>query len=591
MSDGPAGNEPRDRGDRHDRGDAGHRRDRRDGRDRGDGRYSRDRSDGRDRGDGRYSRDNGDGRDRGDGRYSRDNGDGRDRGDGRYSRDRGDRGDAGNRGPGDDRRDSSGRHRGAARLRGDGARSAQAPSERRRGTDAPRAIAFGVLVDVELDDAYANLVLPKRLARAGLYGRDAGFATELAYGTLRLQGRYDAIIERCLDRPLSDLDPEILVALRLGAHQLLSMRVPPHAAVSQTVGLVRERIGAGPGQLANAVLRRVGERTWEEWQEILLDGVTDETARLAITTSHPAWVIRALRGALVADGRDAGELPGLLEADNVAAKVMLVARPGLIDQVDLIAEVPGSEEADYAPTGVLSPGTAPRDIRDIADGLAGVQDEGSQLVTLALAAVPVSGPDERWLDMCAGPGGKAALLASIAAQRGARIVANESQPHRTELVADALRAVPTVAIEDVVTGDGREIGRTEPGGFDRVLVDAPCTGLGALRRRPEARWRKHPSDVPALASLQRELLESALAAVREGGIVAYVTCSPHPAETRVVVDDVLRGRDDIEVLDAVDALRSVSVSPIELGPGPHAQLWPDRHRTDAMHLTLLRRLG
>src|SRR5699024_6991689 len=144
-----------------------------------------------------------------------------------------------------------------------------------------------------------------------------------------------------------------------------------------------------------------------------------------------------------------------------------------------------------------------------------------------LAAAPLDGRDERWLDLCAGPGGKAGLLASLAGERGARLLANEAQPHRARLVEQALRAVPADAVEGVVVGDGRTILERTEGGFDRVMVDAPCTGLGALRRRPESRWRREPSDVPALVRLQRELLDAALDATRPGGLVAYVTCSPH----------------------------------------------------------------
>ena len=226
---------------------------------------------------------------------------------------------------------------------------------------------------------------------------------------------------------------------------------------------------------------------------------------------------------------------------------------------------------------------------------AGVQDDGSQLVALALGAAPLDGPDERWLDLCAGPGGKAALLAAVAGERGARIVANEVQPHRTRLVEQALRAVPADAVEDVRTGDGRTVGTDEPGAYDRVMVDAPCTGLGALRRRPEARWRRTPADLASLSALQRDLLVSALQAVRPGGVVAYVTCSPHLVETQLVVKDAVRAARrlgvDVEPLDTPAVVRGIA-------PGGHVdlddtrtdvQLWPHVHGTDAMHLTLLRR--
>ncbi|PFG43243.1 16S rRNA (cytosine967-C5)-methyltransferase [Isoptericola jiangsuensis] len=498
----------------------------------------------------------------------------------------------------DDRRDDRGRQRGAARSQGRGHRSGQAPSQRSRRTDPARTAAFDVLREVDASDAYANLVLPPLLRERGLTGRDAAFATEVCYGTLRLRGRYDAILAACVDRPLDRLDPDVLDVLRLGAHQLLGMRVPAHAAVSETVGLARDRVGAGPAQMVNAVLRKVGRTTLAEWLDRLRDDAPDQVTALATVGSHPVWITRALREALHGNGRDAGEVADLLEADNTAPRVTLVARPGLVDPAALADGSDARLEAGrLAPSArVLASGADPAALPAVADGRGGVQDEGSQLVTLALAAVPLDGPDARWLDLCAGPGGKAALLGALAAQRDATLVANEVQPHRARLVRRGVRALPD-GVVDVRTGDGRAVGDDEPGLYDRVLVDAPCTGLGALRRRPESRWRRTPADLGTLTGLQAELLASALDAVRPGGVVAYVTCSPHLAETRHVVDDVLRRRDDVERLDARAAVRDVLVpgASIDLGAddgGAHGldvQLWPHVHGTDAMHLTLLRR--
>jgi 16S rRNA (cytosine967-C5)-methyltransferase len=206
-------------------------------------------------------------------------------------------------------------------------------------------------------------------------------------------------------------------------------------------------------------------------------------------------------------------------------------------------------------------------------------------VALALASAPVDGPDRRWLDLCAGPGGKAALLAGIAAGRDAGLVANERLPHRAELVRRALRGSPGVL--GIVTSDGTRP-PWEPSSFDRVLVDAPCTGLGALRRRPEARWRRQPSDLRTLVPLQRSLLASALDSVRPGGVVLYATCSPVLAETSEVVTSVLASRADAELEDAAALLPGV---PDCAGPLPGTfQLWPHRHQADAMFGALLRRV-
>jgi 16S rRNA (cytosine967-C5)-methyltransferase len=484
------------------------------------------------------------------------------------------------------RRDASGRERGAARAEGRTTRSSQAPAQRRRSTDPARRVAFDVLRAVADSDSYANLVLPPLLRERGIRGRDAAFATELAYGTLRLQGRYDAVIALAANRASDSIDPPVLDVLRLGVHQLLGMRVPPHAAVSESVGLAREAIGAGPAQFVNAVLRAV-ERE-DDWDARVAETAGDDPlARLAVVESHPLWVARALREALVAHGRSADELRALLEADNAAPRVTLVARPGLAT-ADELGGTPGA----LAPTAVVLAGGDPSAVDAVREARAGVQDEGSQLVALALAAAPLDGPDARWLDLCAGPGGKAALLAACAAERGARLVANEVQPHRARLVEQALRAVPRAAVEGVRTGDGRLVGDDEPGGYDRVMVDAPCTGLGALRRRPESRWRRVPADVAALGELQRALLGSALRAVRPGGVVAYVTCSPHVAETQLVVVDALRAAAKaglgVERIDAAEVVRGIAPG-AELAARDDVQLWPHVHGTDAMHLTMLRR--
>ncbi|WP_336707264.1 RsmB/NOP family class I SAM-dependent RNA methyltransferase [Oerskovia sp. USHLN155] len=523
------------------------------------------------------------------------------------------RGQGGRGGSGSlDRRDAHGRERGAARARGAGQRSEAAPSQRAKGADPARNVAFDVLQEVATSDAYANLVLPPLLRARGIRGRDAAFATELAYGTLRLRGRYDAIIAQCVDRPLDQVDPNVLDLLRLGAHQLLGMRVAQHAAVSETVGLARARAGAGSAQFVNAVLRKISRSTLEEWLEAITLDAPDDVTRLATTQSHPVWIARAMREALVGTGRSADDLAELLEADNTAPRVTLVARPGLVSRERLAGEVAHDVRGDatttpgrWTPTALVLSGSDPAAIPAVRYGAAGVQDEGSQLVTLAFAGTPTlpatsdaaasdrsggaANPDERWLDLCAGPGGKAALLASLAGEQGARIVANEVAPHRARLVEQALAAVPADAVERVQVGDGRQVGVEEPGAYDRVLVDAPCTGLGALRRRPESRWRRTPGDIATLTTLQRELLGSALDAVRPGGVVGYVTCSPHLAETQLVVKDVLAGRDDVEVLDAAAAVRQVAGDDIPLADRTDVQLWPHVHGTDAMHLTLLRR--
>ncbi|MGN9793809.1 RsmB/NOP family class I SAM-dependent RNA methyltransferase [Streptomyces sp. OZ13] len=462
---------------------------------------------------------------------------------------------------------------------------------RRPKKDPVRILAFEALRAVDERDAYANLVLPPLLKKArekdDFDGRDAALATELVYGTLRRQGTYDAIIAACIDRPLREVDPPVLDVLALGAHQLLGTRIPTHAAVSASVELARVVLGDGRAKFVNAVLRKISQHDMDAWLERVAPPYDEDAEdHLAVVHSHPRWIVSALWDSL--GGGRAG-IEDLLEADNERPEVTLVARPGrsttgeLTDVLGADSVLPGR----WSPYAVrLAEGGEPGAIEAVRDGRAGVQDEGSQLVAIALADAPLEGSDERWLDGCAGPGGKAALLGALAAGRGASLLAAEKQPHRARLVERALAGNP--GPYQVVAADGTRPPWRE-GVFDRVLVDVPCSGLGALRRRPEARWRRRPSDLEGFAPLQRELLREALKAVRVGGVVGYATCSPHLAETRVVVDDVLRGRGgpavEAEWVDARPLMPGVPA----LGDGPDVQLWPHLHGTDAMYLALLRR--
>lgn len=527
-----------------------------------------------------------------------------------------------------ERRDQQGRTRNRGSSGGPRQFSASAPSKRKRQADPARLAAFETLTAVSRDDAYANLVLPGRIAAHRLDQRDAGFATELAYGALRGQGLYDAVLAACVDRPLSQLDRPVLDALRLGAHQLLSMRVPAHAALDSTVALVRDQVGAGPSGFVNAVLRKVAAQDRDAWLDQVAplppgsDTIPDEV--LSIRHSHPVWIIRALRQSLANHGRPADrrtqELLALLEADNAAPVVNLVALPGL-GELDPVLES-GAEPGPLAPGSALYHGGDAGRLPGVKEGTVRVQDVGSQLTAHALAQAPLGtdpgtgdssagdsgGAPERWLDLCAGPGGKAALLASMARQRGASLLANEPAEHRARLVERALAAVPrepaagasasAAPTWTVRCGDGRELDPDHEEAFDRVLVDAPCTGLGALRRRPESRWRRLPSDLGPLTELQRQLLDAAVGALKPGGVLGYVTCSPHPAETVFQVQDVLKRHPGLELLDTTACLTEVAPALTDaaggsglpgFGNGNTSQLWPHLHSTDAMFTALLRK--
>ena len=455
-----------------------------------------------------------------------------------------------------------------------------------KGAVAARRVAYETIRAVHESDAYANLLLPTSIARAGLNTADAALATELTYGTLRRQGTYDAVIAIAADRPVHDIDPGVLDALRLGVHQLLSTRVASYAAVNESVELARGAGGRGAAGFANAVLRRVARDTPGDWMTHVAASARSDDEQLGLLFSHPVWVVRAFRRALAAEGR-ADELEALLTADNAAPRVTMAALPGLA------APPEDARRTPFSPIGFRLGGGDPDGVVRASEGRIRVQDEGSQLAALALTrAAPVTA-GERWLDLCAGPGGKTAVLAAEALAHGATLEANEISPARAGLVRQAVAGVPLEV--PVSEQDGRVRAADAPNTYDRILVDAPCTGLGALRRRPEARWRKAPSDVAGLSELQRELLDAALGALKPGGIVAYVTCSPHLAETAGIVAEVKRGWGDaIEELSARDVITALSDADPDLLPqadgSGRAQLWPHRHNTDAMSVSLLRRV-
>jgi 16S rRNA (cytosine967-C5)-methyltransferase len=449
---------------------------------------------------------------------------------------------------------------------------------RRKPLDPARQAAFDVLRAVSERDAYANLVLPAMLREREITGRDAAFATELTYGTCRALGLLDAVIAHAANRPADRIDPVLLDLLRLGAYQLLRMRVDAHAAVDTTVEQAAIEFDTPRAGFVNGVLRTISARDEASWvAELAPPADTDPVGHIAFAHAHPRWIAQAFADAL---GADAGQLGELLANDDERPQVHLAARPGALTADELARAVHG-DPGRYSPYAVYLPGGDPGQLAPVRDGLALVQDEGSQLVARALTLAPVDDDAGRWLDLCSGPGGKTALLAAIGAPSGARVTAVEPTPHRAELVERN-----TVGLDvGVLRVDGRESG-LPAASFDRVLVDVPCTGLGALRRRPEARWRRQPGDVAGLARLQRELLAAAIALTRPGGVVLYATCSPHLAETVGVVAHAVR-RQPVRAIDARPLFDPGLNRMADLGDGPYVQLWPHRHGTDAMFAAAL----
>ena len=537
-------------------------------------------------------------------------------------------------------------------------------------------IAYNLLCKIRENDAYSNLLVPASLKAGNFSAQEKGFITDCVYGTLRWQGFADAVISAACKRNKSKISADVLDILRLGTYRTLFTSEKTHAVVNSSVEIAKKRTGRGSAGFVNAVMRKIALRSRKEWESLLTSRIAKNCTdkRLAVRASHPEWIVEELRksyekagydwekirktrekselgqvsadssGKSVAGGSVADEtvaadmtsadpisadpIAAMLEADNAAPSVTLCARPGLAEPDEILENMPKNvlcERGKYSPYALKIKKGGVNAIEAVKKGLAGVEDEGSQIAALALVNapvevlvnVPVNAPIEvsekaagisikaakieasesskalkifeKWLDMCAGPGGKTALLGACAAQRNATLTANEPSEHRAKLVRENCSALPAGTLEKVYERDGRELGRMFPETFDRILVDAPCSGLGSLRRRAEARWRKNRSDIKQLAEIQRELLLSAAGAVRKGGVIAYVTCSPALAETREIVDYALSERSDLQRLDAAAVIRGFAPDIPLPDSGGDVQLFEHIHDTDQMFVALLRK--
>ena len=430
----------------------------------------------------------------------------------------------------------------------------------------PRLVAFDLLQSVNWGGAYANLELPKILKSTNLNQSDKGFVTELSYGTLRMQGKYDFYISQFSDRRLSDIDRKLLDLLRLGCHQIFAMRVPNHAAIYETIEITKKVAGQSKASFANAILRKVSEISDEEG--FIKIKVKDHIQYLSIFYSHPEWIINSFFDQL----KDWQEVEKLLAANNLPAKPNLIAWPNLSDTDELVKE--GCERIPFTNFGVIA-NNPPESIKAIKERRAGVQDAGSQYLTEIFYATRTE-EDQEFLDLCAAPGGKAKLLYELLDHK--HFQANEVNANRLKLLN---HLIPENYTSNFDGTDSSQFGRK----YDRILIDAPCTGLAALRRRPEARWRKSQNDLKELIKIQRDLISSAYKMLKPNGIIGYATCSPHLLETKVQVADALNRFKDLELI-SIGALESKYHKGLQ--SDGTMQLWTHRDQTDSMFLALMK---
>jgi 16S rRNA (cytosine967-C5)-methyltransferase len=422
-----------------------------------------------------------------------------------------------------------------------------------------RLLAFEALIEVEEKGAYSNLLLPKLLSKSDLPKVDRAFAAELVYGSLRLKAKHDLFISKASTRSLEDIDTKVLIVLRLGVHQLKEMRVPSHAAINETVELAKKVAGKSTGGFVNALLRKIDDFSMED-----LAFPSDIQAKLAAEYSHPEWIVSSYFDSLKLQN----EVEDLLRANNLPARPTLIAWPGRSTQSELVEA--GANVIEGSVVAASYDGD-PGDLDAIRERRAGVQDLGSQIVVEKF--LQTYQPGLRWLDLCAGPGGKAAYLSSYINLHEGEFVANEVSSERARLVAQVVEK------SEVINHDGRNL-PSEIGSFDRILIDAPCTGIGALRRRPEVRWRRTLQDLKNLTLLQSELLDSAALRLKNGGVLAYVTCSSHQAETKFQIRSFLKRNMEFSRVPIEDSRADADGD---------LQLWPHRDNCDAMFLSMLQK--
>jgi len=437
---------------------------------------------------------------------------------------------------------------------------------------------------VDAEEAYADLTLGAALDRSRMEPRDRAFATDLVYGTLRWRGRIDHLIEARVPRGTRKIPPAARAALRVGAYQILFSRsVPPRAAVDETVRAMQALDLPHLGGFANAVLRRLAR---ERDELVYPDPRTDPIGHAAAFHAHPPWIVERAFETL---GEE--DALGFLEADNALPPLALRVHRGRATPEDLLAWLSAAgfsaSRGRYAPDAVVLDARAPvAGLPGFEEGWFVVQDEASQLVGMLAGAQ--SG--ERVLDLCAAPGGKASQLAQEVGPAG-EVVAVDVHAGRLSIVESLCARLGLTNVRTVVA-DAREIAGLGLAPFDRVLVDAPCTGLGVLRRNPDARWRVKPDAPARLARLQREILEAARGALRPGGTFVYAVCTFTAEETVGVVSDLLAGHGEVVLEGAGKTLGEGLAEVVSREPcGEVLRTWPHRHGTDGFFAARFRRTG
>lgn len=446
-----------------------------------------------------------------------------------------------------------------------------------------REVALRALRDVDIKAAYANFALDAHLTKSRLEPRDRGLATELVYGVTRRRATVDWAISQVATRPLSQIDPWIRNDLRLGVYQILYMeRIPQSAAVDEAVELARQYGHEGVAKFVNGVLRNlIRKLPTLAWP----DPAKDPVGALAIRHSHPEWLVREWTGRFGAE-----EAVRLMEASNrippltVRVNTMKATREAVAEA--LAAEGVKTEPTPHSPFGLiihdLTSASYLDRLKAMKAGLLTVQDESSMLVGPVVAPEP----GQTVIDVAAAPGGKTTHMAEIMKNQG-RIIAIDIHAHKVDLIAENAKRLGATIIEGICT-DAREVGKLLPGRADAILCDVPCSGLGTLARRPDARWRKAPGDIDQLVPIQQAILESAAQALKPGGTLVYSTCTIQPRENQELVEAFVAAHPEFRFDDIRPYLPPSLAG--EAGDG-YIQLLPHIHGTDGFFIARLKKQG
>ncbi|WP_145045440.1 16S rRNA (cytosine(967)-C(5))-methyltransferase RsmB [Paenibacillus xylanexedens] len=423
------------------------------------------------------------------------------------------------------------------------ARPASRGAERSSGPKASaRNVAVKVLSAVEQDGAYSNLELNRRLKEADLSPADVGLATELVYGTIARLNTLDYYLERYVAKGVSKLQPWVRSLLRISVYQMLYLdRIPEHAVVSEAVNLAKKLGHQGVSGMVNGVLRNMIRNR----DELRIPEHLPAAERIALEHSHPLWMVERW---IAQYGEETAE--AICRANNEPPAVSVRVNTTMTTREKLMREMENTganvEPSRLSPDGILVRSGGNMALTSwYRDGLLSVQDESSMLVAEAVA--PEEG--QTVLDCCAAPGGKTAHMAEKMQDRG-RIIANDLHAHKRQLIMDQADRLGLGCI-DAVTGDALDLNeRYAAASFDRILLDAPCSGLGVIRRKPDVKWTKSPEDIEDISGLQRELLDRVAPLLKPGGVLVYSTCTIEPAENEMMVSDFLRRHPEFEAADS-----------------------------------------